>query len=141
MLLAFVLFGAVLSTLVDTIALGPACFRRPGHRLSATAGHQPGAGAGLSQPPGAGVRGLVRAPGLEPLLLALLVILGDVPDAERLLAIVGVVVIASVVAHGATPVAAWYGPQRGAGDPAGGAGGHGLRSLWGPGRGERWGPG
>lgn len=48
--------------------------------------------------------------GLSSLLLGLLVVIGDVPDAERLLAIVGVVVIASVVAHGvsATPLTAWY---------------------------------
>jgi sodium/hydrogen antiporter len=48
--------------------------------------------------------------GLSSLLLALLVVIGNVPDAERLLAIVGVVVIASVVVHGvsATPLTAWY---------------------------------
>ena len=37
--------------------------------------------------------------------------LNDVPQAEPLLAVTGVVVIASVILHGAsaTPVAAWYG--------------------------------
>ncbi len=112
MLLAFVLFGAVLSTLVDTIALGPALL------FAALA-------IGLARPLAISLvlarvslspqaRAFVAwfgPRGLSSLLLALLVILGDVPDAERLLAIVGVVVIASVVAHGAsaTPVAAWYG--------------------------------
>jgi NhaP-type Na+/H+ or K+/H+ antiporter len=49
--------------------------------------------------------------GLSSLLLALLVVIGDVPDGERLLAIVGVVVLASVVVHGvsATPLSARYG--------------------------------
>ena len=49
--------------------------------------------------------------GLSSLLLALLLVLNDVPQAEPLLAVTGVVVIASVILHGAsaTPVAAWYG--------------------------------
>jgi NhaP-type Na+/H+ or K+/H+ antiporter len=52
--------------------------------------------------------------GLSSLLLALLVVMARVPSeaaADRLLAIVGVVVIASVVAHGvsATPLTGWYG--------------------------------
>ncbi|MCI0779466.1 MAG: hypothetical protein J4N32_05590, partial [Chloroflexi bacterium] len=49
--------------------------------------------------------------GLNSLLLALLVVLADLPGAELLLATVGVVVLASVALHGstATPVSAWYG--------------------------------
>jgi NhaP-type Na+/H+ or K+/H+ antiporter len=49
--------------------------------------------------------------GLNSLLLALLVVQADIPGAELLLATVGVVVIASVVFHGAsaTPASAWYG--------------------------------
>ena len=49
--------------------------------------------------------------GLNSLLLALLVVVAGVPGSELLLAIVGVVVLASVVIHGATawPVAGWYG--------------------------------
>ncbi|MGQ0678210.1 MAG: cation:proton antiporter domain-containing protein [Actinomycetota bacterium] len=49
--------------------------------------------------------------GLNSLLFALLVVQADVPRAEFLLAAVGMVVLVSVVAHGAsaTPLAAWYG--------------------------------
>ncbi|MBX6343287.1 MAG: hypothetical protein IRY97_12570, partial [Thermomicrobiaceae bacterium] len=44
------------------------------------------------------------------LLFALLVVRAGVPGAERLLALTGVVVLVSVVAHGvsAAPLAAWY---------------------------------
>jgi NhaP-type Na+/H+ or K+/H+ antiporter len=49
--------------------------------------------------------------GLNSLLLALLVVHDSVPQAEWLLAMTGVVVMVSVVAHGitATPLSAWYG--------------------------------
>ena len=49
--------------------------------------------------------------GLNSLLLALLAVQASVPGAEGLLAITGVVVLLSVVLHGAsaTPLAAWYG--------------------------------
>lgn len=49
--------------------------------------------------------------GLSSLLFALLVIQAGVPGAQRLLPIVGIVVIVSVVAHGmtASPLSAWYG--------------------------------
>lgn len=48
--------------------------------------------------------------GLNSLLLALLVVIADVPGAEVLLATVGVVVFASVILHGASalPATAWY---------------------------------
>jgi NhaP-type Na+/H+ or K+/H+ antiporter len=48
--------------------------------------------------------------GLNSLLLALLVVQADVPGAELLLAVVGVVVLASVAIHGASSatVSAWY---------------------------------
>ena len=48
--------------------------------------------------------------GLNSLLLALLAVGAHVPDAERLFAIVGVVVVASVVVHGvsATPISSRY---------------------------------
>ena len=51
--------------------------------------------------------------GLNSLLLALLVVLADVPGAELLLATVGVVVLASVTIHGATalPFTVWYGKR------------------------------
>lgn len=49
--------------------------------------------------------------GLSSLLFALLVIQAGVSGAQRLLPIVGIVVIVSVVAHGvsASPLSAWYG--------------------------------
>jgi rhodanese-related sulfurtransferase len=49
--------------------------------------------------------------GLNSLLLALLVVQAGAPDAERLLAITGMVVLVSVFAHGAsaTPLSSWYG--------------------------------
>ena len=111
MLLAFVLFGAVLSSIIDTVDLWPAL-----------------ALAGLVilviRP---AVLGLVLSRarmslqahafvswfgprGLNSLLLALLVVLDEVADAELLLATVGVVVPASVTVHSAsaTPFSAWY---------------------------------
>jgi NhaP-type Na+/H+ or K+/H+ antiporter len=49
--------------------------------------------------------------GLSALLLALLVVGANLPLGNRLLAITGLVVLVSVVAHGitATPLSAWYG--------------------------------
>ncbi len=49
--------------------------------------------------------------GLNSLLLVLLVVQAGIPQAEYLLIITGVVVLVSVVAHGitATPVSTWYG--------------------------------
>ena len=112
MLLAFVLFGAVLSTLIATVALLPALV------LAVIV-------IGLARPIALAIV-LQRATmsnaarafigwfgprGLNSLLLALLVVQANVPDAERLLAITGVVVLVSVVAHGAsaTPLSDWYG--------------------------------
>lgn len=112
MLLAFVLFGVVLSTLLGTIPLWPAL------ALAAIA-------LLLIRPFGLALV-LLRANmsnfarfflgwfgprGLNSLLLALLAVQGHVPGAEGLLAVTGVVVIVSVLAHGisATPLAAWYG--------------------------------
>ena len=112
MMLAFVLFGAVLSTLLGTIALLPALalaiialvLMRP---LSLgvvllRANMSPMARAFI---------GWFGPRGLNSLLLALLAVQGHVPGAEALLAVTGVVVIVSVLAHGisATPLAAWYG--------------------------------
>ena len=113
MLLAFILFGALLSSM---LAAGAAPLV-PSLLLAAAA-------LGLARPV-AMTLVLARATmsrhaklfiawfgprGLSSLLLALLVVIGDVPDAERLLAIVGVVVIASVIVHGvsATPLTASY---------------------------------
>lgn len=112
MMLAFVLFGAVLSTLLGMIALLPALalaiialvLMRP---LSLglvllRANMSPMARAFI---------GWFGPRGLNSLLLALLAVQGHVPGAEALLAVTGVVVIVSVLAHGisATPLAAWYG--------------------------------
>lgn len=49
--------------------------------------------------------------GLNSLLFALLVVAGGVPEGEFLLAVTGMVVVVSVVFHGssATPLSAWYG--------------------------------
>ena len=112
MLLAFVLFGAVLSTLLGTVALIPAL------ALAFLA-------LGLARPLSLGLV-LQRATmsnaarafigwfgprGLNSLLLALLAVQAGVPGAEGLLAVAGVVVLVSVVLHGAsaTPLSAWYG--------------------------------
>jgi NhaP-type Na+/H+ or K+/H+ antiporter len=112
MLLAFVLFGAVLSTLVPTVPLGPVI----AFAVFVIAVARPVAlgivlaRVRLSAPARAFVAWFGPR-GLSSLLLALLVVLGGVPEGERLLAVVGVVVITSVVLHGvtATPLAAWYG--------------------------------
>jgi len=112
MLLAFVLFGAVLSGLLGTVDVVPTLV------LAALV-------IFAIRP---AVLGLVLARarmswqahafvswfgprGLNSLLLALLVVQAGIPGAELLLATVGVVVMASVAIHGgtATPVGAWYG--------------------------------
>jgi sodium/hydrogen antiporter len=111
MMLAFVLFGAVLSTLLGTIPLLPALalaiialfLLRP---LSLglvllRANMSPLARAFI---------GWFGPRGLNSLLLALLAVQAHLPGAEALLAVTGVVVIVSVLAHGvsATPLAMWY---------------------------------
>ena len=112
MLLAFVLFGAVLSGILDTVNMPLAVV------LAAIVIF------GL-RPPVLGMllartrlsleaKGLIAwfgPRGLNSLLLALLAVQADIPGAEELLATVGVVVIASVAIHGAstTPLGAWYG--------------------------------
>ncbi len=114
MLLAFVLFGSVLSTLLGTVPLVPTLIlaavvigvARPVALglvlLRATMSHSARAFIGWFGPRG-----------LNSLLLALLAVQADVADAERLLAITGMVVLVSVVAHGAsaTPLSAWSGQQ------------------------------
>ncbi|MCE7984740.1 MAG: hypothetical protein DYG89_26510 [Caldilinea sp. CFX5] len=111
MMVAFVLFGVVLSPLLATVPLLPAL------ALAIIA-------LGLLRPLSLGLV-LLRANmsplarafigwfgprGLNSLLLALLAVQGHVPGAEMLLTVTGVVVIVSVLAHGvsATPLAAWY---------------------------------
>lgn len=111
MLLAFVLFGALLSTLLGTIPLLPALLfaavvllvARPlaiGLVLKrAVVSHQARLFMGWFGPRG-----------LASLLFALLVVSAGVPNAEWLLAVTGVVVVASVIAHGvsATPLIGLY---------------------------------
>ena len=112
MLLAFILFGAVLSGILDTVAVGSSLI------LAALV-------IFVIRPSVLGVV-LARARmsweahafvswfgprGLNSLLLALLVVNAGITGSELLLATVGVVVLASVLLHGATavPVSARYG--------------------------------
>jgi NhaP-type Na+/H+ or K+/H+ antiporter len=111
MLLAFVLFGAALSTLVDDVALLPALV----FALVVIGVARPVAfGLVLRRAEMSSTArrfiGWFGPRGLASLLLVLLVVQAGAPQAERLLALVGVVVIVSVVAHGASaaPLAAWY---------------------------------
>jgi NhaP-type Na+/H+ or K+/H+ antiporter len=112
MLLAFVLFGAVLSRLLSTVALLPALALA----LIAISLVRPIAMGSVLQ--GARMSHTARAfigwfgpRGLNSLLLALLVVQAHVPAAESLLAVTGVVVLVSVAMHGvsATPLSNWYG--------------------------------
>ena len=112
MLLAFVLFGALLSSLAGSIPLVPALLfalvvlfvARPvaiGLVLRRTV---------VSKRARTFI-GWFGPRGLASLLFGLLVVLQGVPGAERLLAITGIVVITSVILHGvsATPLIAAYG--------------------------------
>jgi NhaP-type Na+/H+ or K+/H+ antiporter len=112
MLVTFILFGAVLSTLYGLVdwlpAIGMALFvvfviRPPVLAMVLLK-------ARMSWPARLFICWFGPR-GLNSLLLALLVVIADVPGAEVLLAIVGVVVGASVILHGATalPMTAWYG--------------------------------
>jgi NhaP-type Na+/H+ or K+/H+ antiporter len=113
MLLAFVLFGALLSTMLGTIRLLPALalavlgifvIRPVVVRSVLRVGR-----AGLSRYARQFI-GWFGPRGLNSLLFALLVVEEGVPGGEELLAVVGVVVLVSVVAHGATatPFSGWY---------------------------------
>ncbi|HEX2054350.1 MAG TPA: cation:proton antiporter [Actinomycetota bacterium] len=114
MLLAFVLFGALLAGELGSVPLAA------GLALAAVVifvARPLAIGAVLSIRPVALSRS-ARAfiswfgpRGLNSLLFALLVVAGGVPDGERVLAITGLVVLVSVVVHGAsaTPVSGWYG--------------------------------
>jgi NhaP-type Na+/H+ or K+/H+ antiporter/rhodanese-related sulfurtransferase len=112
MLLAFVLFGAVLAGLLSVVPLVA------GLALAAIAllVIRP-ASLGLVLLPAnmsnvaRGFIGWFGPRGLNSLLLALLAVQAHVPGAEYLLAVTGMVVVVSVVLHGATatPFATWYG--------------------------------
>ncbi|HET8628332.1 MAG TPA: cation:proton antiporter [Thermomicrobiales bacterium] len=112
MLLTFILFGALLSTLFDALPLAATLalaaivivVARPLALnlvlLRAVVSWRARVFIGWFGPRG-----------LSSLLFALLLVQDDVPQAGRLLAIAGLVVAVSVVVHGmsATPLSAWYG--------------------------------
>ena len=112
MFLAFVLFGVVLSNLLGSVALLPALalavlaifVMRPLSMVLVLLRARMSTSARL-------FIGWFGPRGLNSLLLALLAVQGHVAGAEWLMAVTGVVVIVSVVVHGATatPLAAWYG--------------------------------
>ncbi len=111
MMLTFVLFGALLSTLPGTIALLPALalavialgIIRPTALFLVLKRARMSNSARL-------FIGWFGPRGLSSLLLALLAVQAGVPQAEWLMAVVGAVVVVSVIVHGvtATPVSAWY---------------------------------
>lgn len=111
MLFAFILFGAVLSTLAGTVPLGATLALAAVTLFVA----RPAAigivlrRASVSR----GARAFIAwfgPRGLASLLLALLAVRAGFPGSVEILAICGVVVTTSVVLHGvsATPLAAWY---------------------------------
>ena len=112
MFLAFVLFGVVLSNLLGSVALLPALALavlaifvvRPLSMMLVLLRARMSNSARL-------FIGWFGPRGLNSLLLALLAVQAHVVGAEWLMAVTGVVVIVSVVVHGATatPLAAWYG--------------------------------
>jgi NhaP-type Na+/H+ or K+/H+ antiporter len=112
MLLAFTLFGAVLSGIIDTVDLVPAL----GLAALVVLVIRPSvlgvvlAKARMSWEAHAFVSWFGPR-GLNSLLLALLVVQAGIRGSELLLATVGLVVVASVTVHGATatPFSAWYG--------------------------------
>lgn len=112
MLLSFIFFGAVLSTLVSTIPLLPTLLLAA---LVILLARPVAFGIVLRRarisPVARVFLGWFGPRGLASLLFALLLVRDGVPEAEGLLAIVGVVVGVSVVLHGASvaPLAAWYG--------------------------------
>jgi NhaP-type Na+/H+ or K+/H+ antiporter len=112
MLFAFILFGAVLSTLIGTVPTAAALLLAA---VTIFLARPVAIGLVLRH---AAVSASARAfigwfgpRGLNSLLLALLVVNASVAGAEWLLAVVGLVVIVSVAAHGttATPISEWYG--------------------------------
>lgn len=111
MLLAFVLFGAALSTMLNTIPLLPTV----GLALVALVLVRPIAigmvlHRALLSPSARAFIGWFGPRGLSSLLLVLLAVQAHVPGAEKLMAITGTVAIVSVVLHGvtATPFSHWY---------------------------------
>ena len=116
MLLAFVLFGAVLGPLFGAISFGLALafallviivVRPAALTLALGVLH-----AHMSRDARLFIAWFGPR-GLSALLLALLAVEAGMPHAEGLLAVVGVVVLVSVLVHGvtATPAARWYGER------------------------------
>ena len=114
MLLAFVLFGVVLVDLLGTVALVPTLALAV---ISIGVVRPAALGLVLRK---AKMSSAARAfigwfgpRGLNSLLLALLVVQAGAAGGEMILATTGMVVLVSVIAHGAsaTPVSAWYGKQ------------------------------
>lgn len=111
MLLAFVLFGVVLSSMLPALSMGPPLVLA----LVALLLARPLAiGLVLSRanisPSARRFIGWFGPRGLNSLLLALLAVQRHLPEAEHLMAISGVVVLVSVLLHGvtATPLTQWY---------------------------------
>jgi NhaP-type Na+/H+ or K+/H+ antiporter len=113
MLVSFVLFGAVLSTVLDDVALGEAIVLA----LVAVILIRPLAVGGVLtlrhanlSPEGRRFIAWFGPRGLNSLLLALLVVEHGVPEGREVFGIVGVVVLTSVVVHGvtATPLSSRY---------------------------------
>jgi NhaP-type Na+/H+ or K+/H+ antiporter len=111
MLFTFILFGAVLTTLVGTVPVGAVLVLAA---ITLFVARPVAVGIVLRR---AAISSSARwfiawfgPRGLASLLLALLVVQADVAGGVRILAIVGVVVTVSVVLHGvsATPLAGWY---------------------------------
>lgn len=111
MLLAFVLFGVVLSSMLPSLPLGPPLLLA---LLALLIGRPAAIGLVLHRARiSTSARrfiGWFGPRGLNSLLLALLAVQHHLPEAERIMAISGVVVIVSVVLHGvsATPLTRWY---------------------------------
>lgn len=112
MLLAFVLFGAVLSTLLGTVPLIPTLLLAV---LALVIVRPVALGVVLQRATMSNTArifiGWFGPRGLSSLLLALLVVQAGAAGSERLLALTGMVVVVSVFAHGAsaTPFSSWYG--------------------------------
>jgi NhaP-type Na+/H+ or K+/H+ antiporter len=111
MLFAFILFGAVLSTLIGSVPLAAALALAA---VTIFVARPTAVGIVLRR---ASVSPVARAfigwfgpRGLASLLLALLAVQGGMPGAAGILGVAGVVVAVSVVLHGvtATPFASWY---------------------------------
>src|SRR5690606_30685278 len=112
MLLAFVFFGVVLANLLGTIPLlAPLVLAIIGLGIVRPAALMLVLQRATMSNSARAFIGWFGPRGLNSLLLALLVVQAHAPDAERLLAITGTVVVVSVVVHGmsATPLSNWYG--------------------------------